>query len=81
MGGSAMEILDGLEALRAVLSLREVMSMTERTARWVDPKTFDREGNPLGVVPISPTIENAAEKRLQQIKILNTREHTIPGRK
>lgn len=42
MDGSSTEILDGLDALRSVLGLREVMSLIERTARWVDPKTFDR---------------------------------------
>jgi hypothetical protein len=42
MNSGSMETLDGLEVLRAVLSLREVMSLIERTARWVDPKTFGR---------------------------------------
>jgi len=31
---------DGLEALRQELSLRDVMGLIERTARWVDPNTF-----------------------------------------
>ena len=31
---------DGLEALRAEIGLREIASLIERTARWVDPKTF-----------------------------------------
>lgn len=31
---------DGLDALRAELSLIEVMRLIERTARWVDPATF-----------------------------------------
>lgn len=31
---------DGLDALRAELSLTEVMRLIERTARWVDPATF-----------------------------------------
>ena len=35
-----VEISDGLEALRAVMSLREVASYIERTARWVSPETF-----------------------------------------
>lgn len=34
------EISDGLEALRAVVSLREIASFIERTARWVAPETF-----------------------------------------
>ncbi|MDG3039834.1 hypothetical protein [Roseicyclus marinus] len=32
---------DGLEALRRELSLKDVMGLIERTARWVDPRTFD----------------------------------------
>lgn len=32
---------DGLEALRQELSLSDVMRLIERTARWVDPKTFE----------------------------------------
>lgn len=32
---------DGQEALRRELSLAEVMRLIERTARWVDPKTFE----------------------------------------
>jgi hypothetical protein len=35
------EILDGLEALRNVMSLRETMSLVEGTARWVAPETFN----------------------------------------
>lgn len=31
---------DGLDALRAELSLSEIMRLIERTARWVDPETF-----------------------------------------
>jgi hypothetical protein len=31
---------DGLDALRAELSLKEIMRLIERTARWVDPETF-----------------------------------------
>ena len=31
---------DGLEALRRELSLSDVMGLIERTAHWVDPKTF-----------------------------------------
>lgn len=34
------EISDGLEALRSVMSLREIASLIERTARWVSPETF-----------------------------------------
>jgi hypothetical protein len=34
------EISDGLETLRSVLSLREIASLIERTARWVSPDTF-----------------------------------------
>jgi hypothetical protein len=34
------EIRDGLEVLREVMSLREVASLIERTARWVAPDTF-----------------------------------------
>ncbi len=32
---------DGLEALRLELSLADVMGLIERTARWVDPRTFN----------------------------------------
>lgn len=32
---------DGLEELRRVLSLGEVMRLIESTARWVDPSTFE----------------------------------------
>lgn len=35
------QLPDGLEALRRELSLADVMGLIERTARWVDPKTFD----------------------------------------
>lgn len=31
---------DGLDALRQVLSLEDIMRMIELTARWVDPETF-----------------------------------------
>lgn len=31
---------DGLDALRAVMELREIMTLIERTARWVAPETF-----------------------------------------
>lgn len=31
---------DGLDALRAEMSLGEIMRLIERTARWVDPETF-----------------------------------------
>ena len=31
---------DGLAALRAEISLREIASLIERTARWVAPETF-----------------------------------------
>jgi hypothetical protein len=31
---------DGLEELRCVISLKEIASMIERTARWVSPETF-----------------------------------------
>src|ERR1700720_1126323 len=34
------EISDGLEELRSVMSLREIASLIERTARWVSPETF-----------------------------------------
>ena len=34
------EISDGLEALRSVMSLREIALLIERTARWVSPETF-----------------------------------------
>jgi len=36
-----VEISDGLETLRAVIGLREIASLIERTARWVAPETFD----------------------------------------
>lgn len=32
---------DGLEALRQELSISDVMGLMERTARWVDPETFE----------------------------------------
>jgi len=32
--------LDGLEALKAQIGLKEIASLIERTARWVDPATF-----------------------------------------
>jgi len=35
-----MELLDGLEELRRVISSKEIASMIERTARWVSPETF-----------------------------------------
>lgn len=34
------QLLDGLDALRAELSVAGVMRLIERTARWVDPATF-----------------------------------------
>jgi hypothetical protein len=34
------ELPDGLDALRSVLDLTQVMALIERTARWVDPATF-----------------------------------------
>lgn len=34
------ELPDGLEALCSELSLSDIMRLIERTARWVDPKTF-----------------------------------------
>jgi hypothetical protein len=34
------DFADGLEALLSVLSLREIASLIERTARWVAPETF-----------------------------------------
>lgn len=37
---SAKIAQDGLDALRAELSLAEIMRLIERTARWVDPETF-----------------------------------------
>lgn len=37
---TAIEISDGLDTLRAVIGLREIMSLIERTARWVSPDTF-----------------------------------------
>lgn len=38
---NAETLPDGLEALRAELSLIDVMGLIERTARWVDPRTFE----------------------------------------
>jgi hypothetical protein len=35
------EISDGLDALRDVMSLREIASLIERTAKWVAPETFE----------------------------------------
>ncbi|HWZ44982.1 MAG TPA: hypothetical protein VNW97_16020 [Candidatus Saccharimonadales bacterium] len=32
--------MDGLDELRSVMSLQEIASLIERTARWVDPETF-----------------------------------------
>ncbi len=34
------EIEDGLETLRKVMTLRDIMSLIERTALWVAPETF-----------------------------------------
>jgi len=34
------ETSDGLETLRGVMSVREIASLIERTARWVAPETF-----------------------------------------
>lgn len=39
MGVGGPEISDGLETLRRVMSLREIVSLIERTARWVSPAT------------------------------------------
>lgn len=36
------EVIDGLDALRAELSLTEIMRLIERTARWVSRETFER---------------------------------------
>jgi hypothetical protein len=38
--GGSTSVGDGLDALRAELSLAEVMRLIEQTARWVDPATF-----------------------------------------
>ena len=35
---------DGIEVLLGVLNLREVVSLIERTARWVAPETFRLRG-------------------------------------
>lgn len=35
------ELPDGLDALREVLDLSQVMTLIEQTARWVDPATFE----------------------------------------
>ena len=35
-------ISDGLDALRAEMSLGEIMRLIERTARWVSTETFRR---------------------------------------
>ncbi len=37
---SAKIAADGLDAVRAELSLAEIMRLIERTARWVAPETF-----------------------------------------
>ena len=34
-------VVDGLDALRVEIGVAEVASLIERTARWVDPATFD----------------------------------------
>lgn len=34
------EFPDGLEALQTVISVKEIASLVEQTARWVDPETF-----------------------------------------
>ena len=36
-----LALADGLEELRLQLPLHEIMRLIERTARWVDPKTFE----------------------------------------
>ncbi len=38
---SAISLPDGAEALKAELKLGDIMRLIERTARWVDPETFD----------------------------------------
>jgi hypothetical protein len=35
-----LEFVVGLDAMRSVMSAKEIMSPIERTARWVDPATF-----------------------------------------
>lgn len=40
LSGGMSEISDGLDALRNVMSLRDIASYIERTARWVAPETF-----------------------------------------
>src|SRR5260370_5902035 len=40
MGKRTAEVSDGLEALRKVMSLREIASLIERTAQWVATETF-----------------------------------------
>lgn len=40
IGRGRRSLSDGLEALRAVLSVAEIMRLIEHTARWVDPATF-----------------------------------------
>src|SRR5260370_24581423 len=40
MGNRTEEVSDGLEALRKVMSLREIASLIERTAQWVAPETL-----------------------------------------
>lgn len=35
-------LIDGLDALRTELSVQEIASLIERTARWVSPETFHR---------------------------------------
>lgn len=43
---------DGLDALRAKIRVREIASLIERTARWVDPATFK-------LLPVSPVAISA----------------------
>jgi hypothetical protein len=41
MDSSSAKLSDGLDVLRAEMSIAEIMRLIENTARWVDPKTFE----------------------------------------
>lgn len=55
------DMLDGLEALRRVMSLREIGSLIERTARWVPPETFS---TPAALVSRAPVAEAFSRKAI-----------------
>jgi hypothetical protein len=37
-----LDVGDGLKALQAVISIKEIAGYIEKTAKWVSPETFTR---------------------------------------